>query len=66
MTLEKFARRNTTLAQHLNHIMHREQTTAQDANVLLSPRLRDLFVAQERLLTAAEKCLGHAAGSIAR
>lgn len=66
MTIDKFARRNMALSQRLQQIMEREQETAPDPEALLSPRLRELFAAQERLLTVAERCLGHGAALLSR
>ncbi|HVT35588.1 MAG TPA: hypothetical protein VHE37_08390 [Nevskiaceae bacterium] len=66
MTIDKFARRNLVISERLNQIMQREQESTRDPEALLSPRLRELFAAQERLLTAAERCLGHGGLSVAR
>ena len=66
MTIDKFARRNMAISQRLNQIMQREKDTAPDPEALLSPRLRELFAAQERLLTVAERCLGHGGATLLR
>lgn len=57
MTAAKFARRNRILAQHLERITLLQQAEEQDGVLPLSPQLREVLSAQERLLTAVERLL---------
>jgi hypothetical protein len=58
MTAAKFARRNRILAQHLERITRLQQVAEKDG--VLQPQseqFREVFSAQERLLTAVERLL---------